>query len=410
MSRFIAMPLLIGLLLSQPAQGQSGCPLYWTDFQQLPDHPVGRRNHAMTYDSARGRTVLFGGRDVLTVYGTNELYRDTCEFDGYSWERRFPAHSPPARYGHAMTYDAARRVTVLFGGSLGLDSVAPEIAADVWEWNGNDWIQVPSIGSRPLERFAHGMAYDSVWGVHVMFGGVSVERVNTNTVRYYALGDTWEYDGAARSWTLRSGTNPPAQVAPLVFDAARKRTLLYSGDTGIPQTWRWDGDAGTWTQLAPPSSPRVLRDLAMAYDSERAVVVLFGGSDSFGIRADTWEWDGSTWHNKSGNAGEPYFFCCPRYGPAMAYDSRRGQMVLFGGRGFDPDTTWVLQPPIMFVDWQNSGEQSGSELRPFRTIRQAVNALGCGMIRVEPGDYAESPLTINARLTLQALNGPANIR
>jgi hypothetical protein len=198
----IATLLLIGPLIGQPARGQTGCPLYWTEFLQLPDHPVGRRNHAMVYDSARGRTVLFGGQDTLSVYGTNELYGDTWEFDGYYWEQRFPAHSPPARYGHAMTYDTARRVTVLFGGNLGLDSLAPNIAADVWEWNGNDWMQAPVNGSRPLERFAHGMAYNSVRGFHVMFGGVAVEDRGTNGVRYYALADTWVDEGAERRWTL----------------------------------------------------------------------------------------------------------------------------------------------------------------------------------------------------------------
>src|SRR5687767_3665711 len=101
----IAASLLIGLSIGLRARGQSSCPLYWTDLTQA-DRPAGRRQHTMAYDSARGRTVLFGGRDTLTVYGTNELYGDTWEFDGYYWEQRFPAHSPPARYGQAMTYDA----------------------------------------------------------------------------------------------------------------------------------------------------------------------------------------------------------------------------------------------------------------------------------------------------------------
>lgn len=366
----------------------------------------------MTYDSARGRTVLFGGRDVLTEFGTNTLYGETWEFDGDSWEQRFPAHSPPARYGHAMTYDAAREVTVLFGGSLGLNPAQFHLSSEVWEWNGNDWTEASVNGSRPLERLRHGMAYDSVRRVHVMFGGTGAEQVNPNTVRYYAHADTWEFDGSARSWTLRSATNPPAQDASLVFDAARNRVLLYSGDTGTPQTWLWNGVAGTWTQLAPPTSPRVLRDFAMAYDSERAVVVVFGGSVfGGGTVSDTWEWNGIAWQQKDGNAGEPYFHCCPRTSAVMAYDSRRAQTVLFGGRGFAPERTWVLQPGMVYVDWRNSGAQDGTAARPFRTVRQAVDASArCTRLLIQAGNYVEAPFTINASLTLQALNGAVNIR
>lgn len=148
----------------------------------------------------------------------------------------------------------------------------------------------------------------------------------------------------------------------------------------------------------------------MAYDSERATVVLFGGTTlGSGTTADTWEWDGSTWHHKRGIAGQPYFFCCPRRDHAMAYDSRRAQMVVFGGYGTNLDTTWVLQPSIMFVDGQNSGSQTGSEANPFRTIRQAVDALPCGSIRVQPGDYAEGLLTIAKSVRMEARNGAVTI-
>ncbi len=362
----------------------------------------------MAYDSARGRTVLFGGRDTRSVQGTNELYGDTWEFDGYYWEQRFPANSPPARYAHTMTYDAARRVTVLFGGRLGLDLHQSPNAADVWEWNGNDWAQVTVSGSRPIERFHHGMAYDTVRAVHVIYAGSGVIQI-PGGLRFYTLADTWEYDGTARQWTMRSETNYASQQVTLVFDAERNNTLLYIGDA--PQkTWTWNANTGIWTALTPPMSPRIAAGGAMAYDSERGVVVLCSGEfDGGGTIADTWEWDGSTWHDKSGSAGEPYFFCCPRDNAAMAYDSRLKQMVLFGGNGAFEDRTWVLQPDIVFVDWQNTGAQGGSDRYPYRTIRQALDSLQCGTIRIQPGSYAETPMTINKAVRLEALNGAVQI-
>jgi hypothetical protein len=63
----------------------------------------------------------------------------------------------------------------------------------------------------------------------------------------------------------------------------------------------------------------------MAYDSRRGVSVLFGGFDNARDN-ETWEWDGTNWSQKS-PANAP----SPREGPAMAYDSARGVTVLFGG-------------------------------------------------------------------------------
>src|SRR5262245_51651299 len=84
---------------------------------------------AMVYDSARGVTLLFGGRSQSSgsYYGLDE----TWEWDGVNWMQRMPQTRPWGRYGHAMAYDSDRGVTVLFGGS---DFGSP--LGDTWEWDG----------------------------------------------------------------------------------------------------------------------------------------------------------------------------------------------------------------------------------------------------------------------------------
>jgi hypothetical protein len=64
----------------------------------------------MVHDLALGRTVLFGG------VGPRDRYRDTWEWDGEDWSRSSAAISPSERYHHAMAYDLAHQRTVLFGG------------------------------------------------------------------------------------------------------------------------------------------------------------------------------------------------------------------------------------------------------------------------------------------------------
>jgi hypothetical protein len=78
--------------------------------------PPARAGHAMVYDWARRRTVLFGG-DLPSTPGWPGW--ETWEWDGSNWLMRNPASSPMALYGHAMAYDLARQRTVLFGGNLG---------------------------------------------------------------------------------------------------------------------------------------------------------------------------------------------------------------------------------------------------------------------------------------------------
>ncbi len=84
---------------------------------------------------------------------------------------------------------------------------------------------------------------------------------------------------------------------------------------------------------------------AMANDSHRGRIVLFGGADASAVRGDTWEWNGTRWARVSLTGPQPRTF------PAMAYDSRRRRIVLFGGNrvlfGADPpandtflDDTW----------------------------------------------------------------------
>src|SRR5262249_12382183 len=58
--------------------------------------PPGRYDAGMAFDSARNRTVLFGGVDV-NFNGLN----DTWEWDGSTWTQLSPATSPPARSASA---------------------------------------------------------------------------------------------------------------------------------------------------------------------------------------------------------------------------------------------------------------------------------------------------------------------
>jgi formylglycine-generating enzyme required for sulfatase activity len=225
--------------------------------------PVARQGLAMAYDAARGVTVLFGGYGNIGGYGG---LSDTWEWIGTNWTHRSPAISPPGRWNHAMAYDSTRSMTVLFGG--GKDS---SLLNDTWEWNGTNWTQ-RSPATSPSARFWPTMAYDDARGVTVLFGG-------NNHIS--ALGDTWEWNGTA--WTqLYPAANPPARWAHgMAYDSVRGVTVLFGGNRDLSiynplnDTWEWNGT--NWTQRSPETSPSMRQPSAMAYDSIRGVTVLFGG-------------------------------------------------------------------------------------------------------------------------------------
>jgi hypothetical protein len=74
--------------------------------------PGPRELHALAYDPGRDRVVLFGGTATPVGIGL----ADTWEWDGNAWSQKVPPTSPPARIGHAMAYDLAGGRVVMFGG------------------------------------------------------------------------------------------------------------------------------------------------------------------------------------------------------------------------------------------------------------------------------------------------------
>jgi len=305
---------------------------------QLPGAgPAARANHAMAYDSDRGRVVLFGGWTGYSPYPANStVFGDTWELRPGGWVQR-SVTGPPARYQHAMAYDSVRHRTVLFGGTAFVGGPGPEIQqlADTWEWDGSSWTQRATTG--PSRRYKHAMAFDSARGRVVLFGG---EFTGGGGNEF--MGDTWEWDGNV--WTRRALSGwvwevegrftvqhlypgPGLRMGPsLAFDPIRSRTVLFGGldwSTGAAgDTWEWDGSS--WT-LRSSVGPTGRWDAMLAYDSTRGRNVLYGGGNNSGSLGDTWEWDGDAWSQRSSSIPNA------RAEASLAYDAARGRVVLFGG-------------------------------------------------------------------------------
>jgi hypothetical protein len=263
---------------------------YWTQLADIGPSP--RLLHALAYDTDRNRVVLFGG-----AFGS-ALFADTWEWDGQEWTQ-VQDTGPSARSAHALVYDERRQRTVLFGGVDAQNSLG-----DTWAWNGADWTKLEDTG--PPARCGHGMAYDSARDRVVVFGGnirttVTVTQTVPNSGISGAFGgthtetslqrksqmlnDTWEYTGSL--WTRMADTGPAARTACATVFAGTE-CVLFGGNNGASpfgDTWSWNGKFWTQRQDIGPS-PR--SSMAMAYDSGRNRIVLFGGSAGSAL-GDTWE-------------------------------------------------------------------------------------------------------------------------
>ena len=141
-----------------------------------------RTNHAMAFDAARGVTVMFGGlRDNVRLAET-WLWDDEIG----QWRRVDAAASPSPRDGHAMAYDPVRQRVVLFGGQAD----GPTWLADTWEWDGVTWIQRSPATSPPMRAHA-AMAFDPT---HNKMR--ALRRYDRRRVRRY-VGMGWHDVGAA---------------------------------------------------------------------------------------------------------------------------------------------------------------------------------------------------------------------
>jgi hypothetical protein len=111
-------------------------------WQKVSDEgPPPRARHRMAYDGRAGLVVLYGGDGVKTEPGGGFRYLDdTWTWDGKRWaEAKVPG--PGSRFMHAMAYDEARGKTVLYSGGS-----ADRAPSDTWEWDGKEWRRPPRGG------------------------------------------------------------------------------------------------------------------------------------------------------------------------------------------------------------------------------------------------------------------------
>jgi tetratricopeptide (TPR) repeat protein len=269
-SRAIAALYALWLLVPPALYGQD---CVWQPLTDSVETPGARRSHAMAYDKARDKVVLFGGYNDAT----GQYLGDTWEWDAATeqWSLRSTT-GPSLRYEHAMAYDEASGVTVLFGGGIW-----PNADAQTWEWNGQDWELQDDLAESPPARWAHAMAYDQAHQRVVLVCGLGPGYP-------YAPSDqVWAYDADVRTWVeLPPGPSPRGNGA-LAWSESEQALVAFGGNfvTIIGEdlefyddTWLLGGDRPGWL-LSAAGGP-LARVASAASMMTRDSVITFGGESA----------------------------------------------------------------------------------------------------------------------------------
>lgn len=114
----------------------------------------------------------------------------------------------------------------------------------------------------------------------------------------------------------------------MAYDSVRQRVVVFGGGLARNDLWEWDG--ARWNLRSVFAGPAGRTGHAMAFDAARGRLVVFGGmgvdNGAYTERNDTWEWDGSAWLQAN-----PAQAPSVRSGARMVFDAARGRVMLFGG-------------------------------------------------------------------------------
>jgi DNA-binding SARP family transcriptional activator len=259
----------------------------------------------------------------------------------------------PAAFGARAVLDSTGDALLVFGGVVDLERKLIAPMATYWRLRGlgygdaATWTLLHTAdGARPSPRWQNGASSDAARDRVIIHGGAlgfSSPCANDTWILNHASGI-----GHIPAWTqVRTrGPSPPARAAfDQVFDAARRRLILFAGNDctypNLHDTWVLAFDdstltTGVWTMLVPDTSAGLPgnRDAHVAvYDTTSARLYVFGGRSSTVVNGELWALE-----NAAGSGGAPSWRPVRCSGdhpvlihPASAFDIESDSWIMFGG-------------------------------------------------------------------------------
>jgi N-acetylneuraminic acid mutarotase len=196
-----------------------------------------------------------------------------------------------------------------------------------------------SFAGHPSPRTYPRLAYDTKNDVFLLFGGAG-KRDNA-TGGTHASNETWIFSGA--TWAQRfPATVPPARSVHTMVAGEEGRIYMFGGrqesldadvlPTLLNDLWMWEND--NWTRIDENSAtrPSGRQFTGLTFDSDRDVLVLFGGqlfggedNDDLVANFETWEFNLASGQWSEVVADEP-----PVAKPNLVYDPAAKKVFMIG--------------------------------------------------------------------------------
>lgn len=235
-----------------------------------------------TYDAARERVIVYGGRDLSAPAGPP----GTWELDPSTeiWTEVAGADQNPSTLGCAMAYLPSAGATYMFGGA---STAGPSALTYRYDPDGGGWIELDASG--PLARYDGGLFVAPDGEALLLFAGSYAAR----GAGFYA--DLWRFDATEETWTeIAMPEGPPGRRTPWVVpDPARNG--LYVGFGYDPDMrpmvdlWYADLDASSWTAIEVPFEGPLPRGFARALPGgEGALGTVMGGYGAMRPVEESW--------------------------------------------------------------------------------------------------------------------------
>ena len=368
-----------------------------------PTSPPARSAHSMA-TSVNG-VLLFGGEETVNldtvfiegfpvVIGDRRPLGDTWEWTGSTWRQAAPPKStvdqpiPSPRWGASLAFDPNRKEVVLFGGCGGSFPFVP--MGDTWVFRSGlftketGWVKRNPVPSPPARCFAS-MAYDDSRAEMVLVGGATRPGNSLQQV----FDDQWIWNGTGWRQVTQARLIGPRWRSGMAYHQDTRELVLFSGSNelwfavadacGSISLGIWKGHGGAFAcfpfvanQPLPP--PRPAWGGFTAYPPG-GTIVLFANPTPFAtLNRDVWTWNGTQWLEQ--------FPATPssRMEHGMAYDAKRGNLVLFGGNrnfaGSHMNDTWTWGRQVACLPRDGSNIPVGSQVECFFKLGTGAELVG----------------------------------
>ncbi len=302
---------------------------------------------------------MFRGQDALSHVPIHDGRRALMPAGTFSTGRSLR----PTRLWFAWTLAVASLLMVVVAWLQARPSLAAE-SPSFPSQPANTWVQRSPLADGPVSPrlgYEGACVWDSRHQLVVRYGGHNQGGGGEQGA------EVWTFDPLTAGWALKEpNTSPPGVCcnAQNVYDPSSGRYIrfpkfsgshgwqwsreLYLNDSSV---WTYDLAENRWRNMRPLPTPHLAPYRCASWDSDRQVVVVFGGEGSYEgtLIYDPWrnQW---RWPKP---AVEP----APRSGGNMAYDEAHKLHVLFGSQFTDDPHTWAydvsrnewrdMKPPAM---------------------------------------------------------------